>query len=355
MYILEDHKVVFEHGLYKVVIQKTPGVKVVDLLKSTFWGTNGTLYQHKNTEQNISYMIDPLFFSLEKKGELIGTCCFSKRKTGATERTYDALYSRYFSIVQQKQGGIFGKMILKHIKTYFEQTIDKPTVLYAYVDQANIRSYKLLKHIGFESIRSFETLAFSRIYPKVDKRVSRIKAADKDALLTMLHNQYKEYTLVNFDRLFFKDDYFVLKVEDEIVAGIRANVAEWTIRQLPGVSGKLIVNFLPYIPFLSRLFNPGNFRFSAFEGVYCKIGYEKELFLLMESVCGLLKIQTGMMWLDKESELYLRLKNGGDWGIMNRIKDDIPAYVVAAFKNIPEDEKEIFRKYPVYISAFDLI
>ena len=170
----------------------------------------------------------------------------------------------------------------------------------------------------------------------------------------LLKEQYKNYSFINFEPLFLHDDYFVLKKENEVVAGIRANITQWKMRHLPGISGKVFMQLLPYTPFISRLFNPKDFRFIGFEGIYCKSGNEKDLFVLMESVCAELKLHTGMIWMDPESELYGRIKEAGNWGIMNRMKEKIPVNVVAAFRNIPEKEQLKFRQYPVYISAFDL-
>ncbi|HSY61840.1 MAG TPA: GNAT family protein, partial [Cytophaga sp.] len=186
-------KVIFEQGAYRVTLQNKANSKVVDLLKGTLWGTKETIYQHQHTEQNIDQVPDPSFFNLEKQGELIGTCCFSKRSMILDRQKYDVWYSRYFSIDSKKQGGIFGSMILKHIKAYFENETLSPSVFYAYVDASNTRSHKLLNYIGFKVIRSFETRTFSRLYPKTNKQVSLIAAADKKRMLDLLQDTYKDH------------------------------------------------------------------------------------------------------------------------------------------------------------------
>lgn len=348
-------KIIFEQSSYKINVQNTPDLKVIDLLKRTLWGTKETTYQHQQTEQNSTRVPDPLFFSLEKDEELIGTCCFSKRSIKKDGRTIDFWYSRYFSIDLKKQGSIFGNMILRNIRAYFENEVQTPSFFYAYVDASNVRSHKLLSHIGFEKIRNFETLTFSRLYPKKDKRVAQLLQEEQYTMLNLLQEAYKEYTCVHFDAQFFERNYFVLKVENEIVAGIRANMAHWVIRSLSGLSGKMIIKIIPHIPILSRLFNPTDFRFMAFDGIYCKAGYEKYFFLLMESICASSNVSTGLTWLDTDSPLYFRLKDAGNWGIMDKLKEKIPAYVVAAFKHIPKEEQEEISTRPVYISAVDII
>ena len=346
-------KTIFDQPPYKITLQHTPDIKSVDLLKHTLWGTKETVYQHLDTEEHIAKVPDPVFFDLDKNDERIGTCCFSKRTTHG--QTYDVWYSRYFAIDAKRQGGVFGYMILKHIRKYFEQNIQQPSIFYAYVDASNIRSHKLVTHTGFKRIRSFETLTFSRLYPKKDKQVTLLALEDKEYMTDLLEGAYRDYLFCNFDPSFFDGKYYVLKTEGEILAGIRVHKAHWVIKRLAGWSGSVIIKLLPYVPVLSRLFNPRSFTFAAFDGVYCKSGHEKEFFILMESVCASLNVSTGIMWLDSGSELYHRLKDAGDWGIMDKLKENIPADVVAAFKHIPEDAQKKIAMHPAYISVADII
>lgn len=349
------NNLIFEKKPYKVILQNEPDQAVISLLKHTLWGTKETVYQHQDTEQNIQKVPGPLFFSLQKEQELVGTCCFSKRISTGYGKGYDCWYSRYFSIDAQKQGGIFGSMILKHIRNYFEQHTPTPSVFYAYVDASNIRSQKLLDHIGFKKLRNFETLTFSRLYPEKDKHVSLIDPADKHVMLDLLKEAYKDYLFTDFTPHFFDETYYVLKKENEILAGLRVHKAHWIIRSLSGFAGKIILKVLPHVPVLRRLFNPGKFQFLAFDGMYCKAGHEKELFTLMESACASFNICTGITWLDNDSPLYHRIKAAGNWGIMDKLKEQIPAYVVAGFKNIPPEEQEEMAKRAAYISAPDII
>lgn len=346
--------ILFDQTPYRITREEKLRPGSIELLGSTVYGTNGPLYQHTDAAQKTDHIIRPLSFTLEKQERTIGTCTFLQRDITLESKTYKGWYSRYLAIAPEAQGKIFGNRLLKNIKDYFEESTTGPTVFYGFVDNANPRSRRLLQHIGMDVMRNFETLTFSRIFPKKDKRVTRIAEEDKPQILTMLKEQYKNYVFVNFEPLFLHDNYFVLKNGNEIIAGIRANNVKWKVRHLPGVSGKILMQLLPYTPFISRLFNPNDFRFAGFEGIYCKQGHEKELFILMESACAELNLHTGMIWIDPESEFFNRIKAAGNWGIMNKIKDNLPVNVMAAFRNIPEEEQRKFREHPVYISAFDL-
>jgi RimJ/RimL family protein N-acetyltransferase len=345
--------IVFQYDNCSITKEVIPGPSSIELLQSITYGTDGPLYQHLDAPQKINHLIRPVFFSLEKEGKAIGTCAFLDRPISLEGKGYQGWYSRYFAIDPTYQNRFFGGLLLKHIKNHFEHTTTTPSIFYGYVDNANPRSKRLLQHLGLETIRNFETFSFSRFFPKRDKRVTRVAAIDKSRILSLLNEQYKNYAFVNFEPLFLHGNYFVLKNGDEIIAGIRANVTKWKIKNLPGISGTILIRLLPCLPLMSRLLNPADFRFIGFEGIYCKEGSEKELFILMESVCAELKLNMGMFWVDPKSELYEKIKTG-DWGIVNKLKSRIPANVVAAFRNVPEKEQEHFRSHPAYISAFDL-
>lgn len=348
-------EIVFKQQPYIITVQNKAGFSTVNLLKRTQWGTAETVYQHQHTEQNIDRVPGPLFFNLQKEQTLIGTCCFSKRNTAVHGERYDVWYARYFSIETGKQGNIFGNMMMKHIRSYFEKQIQYPAVFYAYVDAANIRSSKLVQHTGFKTIRNFETLTFSRLYPKTNKNVSLILQQDKDTMRVLLETAYQDHVFAHFDTAFFDENYFVFKKDNVIVAGIRLHMAHWIIRSLGGWAGTVLIKLLPHLPVLSRLFNPDAFRFAAFDGIYSKAGYETEFFALMESVCARVDRSIGIMWLDADSALYKRLKHAGDWGIINKLKKNIPAHIVASFKNISQETQEKITACPAYISAVDII
>ena len=118
-------KIIFEQEPYKVTLHHKAGLGTIDLLKRTLWGTIETVYQHQQTEQNIEKVPSPSFFNLEKEGQIIGTCCFSKISISINGQTYDSWYSRYFAIDSHMQGSIFGALILKQVRMYFEKQTRK--------------------------------------------------------------------------------------------------------------------------------------------------------------------------------------------------------------------------------------
>lgn len=331
-----------------------PSKSAVELLHNTLWGSTGPLYQHLDTPEKMGHLVGAFIFTLEEHEKAIATCTLLKREINVGTSTYNTCYCRYFSVDKKFQGRIFGNLLLKQIKSYIEKESTTPTVFYAYVDKEHLTSNKLLKHTGFNVLRTFETKLFSRMHPRKSKQVFKLKKEESSLVQEMLKNQYKQEVFVNFDYLFYQDNYFVLKKDGEIVAGLQATKVKWSIKYLPGLSGKIMLHVLPLLPYLSTLFNPKKFYFAAFEGIYCKKGFEKDLFTLMESACAELGLRTAMIWWDQESNLKQRIEQAGEWGLMNKIAASAPAYIVGNFRNIEPQEQEQFFNSSAYISAFDL-
>lgn len=347
-------KTIYTSGNYTIKVDPQPSKSAVDLLHATLWGSTGPLYQHLDTPEKMNHLIGSYIFTLEKHEKAVATCTLLRRTITVSGNPIHTCYCRYFSVDPEFQGRIYGNLLLKQIKLYIEKESDTPTVFYAYVDKEHLTSNKLLKHTGFNVLRTFETKLFSRMRPRKNKAVSRLKKEDADQILPLLKRQYGQDTFVNFDYLFYQGNYFILKKDNEIVAGLQATKVKWSIKYLPGISGKIMLHLLPVLPYVSSLFNPKKFYFAAFEGVYCKRGYEKELFTLMEAACAELELRTAMIWWDQESHLKKNIEPAGEWGLMNKIASSTPAYLVGSFRNIAATEQPYFYNAPAYIAAFDL-
>ena len=145
-------EVIYEYRDYKIILEEKPNKTAIQLLHTTLWGTNGPIFEHLDTAEKVDHLSKSLAFSLEKNGRTIGTCTVLEREITVEGKKYRTWYGRYFTIDKQYQGSIFGGILLKYIKAHMESISNLPTIFYVYVDQANPRSSKLLKYIGFEII-----------------------------------------------------------------------------------------------------------------------------------------------------------------------------------------------------------
>ena len=79
--------------------------------------------------------------------------------------------------------------------------------------------------------------------------------------------------------------------------------------------GKIILNVVPMIPLLNRLFNPKKFEFLIFEGLFFKSGKEHRLHELFESLLVTEKLYSALFWMDKKCPVYNSLNKYGKLGL----------------------------------------
>ncbi|MBG0859929.1 MAG: hypothetical protein IQL11_10515 [Bacteroidales bacterium] len=364
------------HGLeVKVSDHATEGI--LDILSHAVQGSEGGMrFSHQNIAERIeAYGEQIRFVSLYRKNKVTGTvgACFRISGQGplrypSTHIRYLAFQSTYQSDVnwrkreravishesdfsfKQKTLEIFSKPHLLDLPDVFEN--DKH-IMYAFVESMNERLKNMVDQIGYEYIRSFLTVAFSRFSPKPDPRVSIISEAEKPGMEKLLLDYYRNYSFFTTEYSFYGNRYYVLKEGDDIIAGVCAIPSSNKVYEIPGVWGWVMMKILPDAPYFRRLFHPGEFRFIAFDSIYCREGREAVLADLFESACALEGFNTGLMWLDDRSKLFDKIRTGVKMGALNRMLNAKPGLVYTKFINLTGEEKNRFYDAPAYISGFD--
>jgi hypothetical protein len=370
-------RIVFNYKDLEVRVSDHANDEILYLLDHTIQGSEGGMrYSLQNVEPRIDAYKDRIrFVTLYKKNQVTGTIgsCFRNSMLGSL--VYPSTYLRYLAIqttyqlepgwkkrrrmvikperddsFKQKTLEIFSKPHLLDLKGVQEG--DKH-IMYAFLESMNERSKNLVSQAGYEYVRSFLTVAFSRFSPKKDKRVTKIKEEEKTKMTELLSEYYKHHSLFTSEYSFFGDKYYVLKEGEEIVAGVSAIPGVHKIYDIPGIWGWVIMKILPKVPYYRRLFYPGEFRYLVFDAIYCKDGKEKLLEALFESVCAAEGYFTGLTWLDDRSLLYDKIRTDVNMGALNRMLNAKPGLVYIRFINFEEQEKESFYESPSYISGFD--
>jgi hypothetical protein len=243
---------------------------------------------------------------------------------------------------------------MSHGEKYYRTEVKDRAIFYGFIELENIRSLRVSETFQFSSLGRFQTLFFSRFFPRKNQFVQRISEEDKPQYLELLDSQYRDYALVNFRRIFFKDNTYIYKKGGEILAGAQVNTVRWIFENIPGFTGWLNMHVVPRLPVLGRLSKPDSYNFTSFEGLVCQPGQEAALIALFEHILASHGHYTGMTWLDTRSPLLSGLKDHGKLGLLFRVQKSLPAGIVAAFVNVPPKEQEAIKAKPVYISAFDL-
>lgn len=353
--------------------------ELIDILNHSVQGAEGGLrYSFNNIPGRIADYGEKIrFLSLYKKNKMKGTVGACFRMTRLKGDYYSSTFIRYLAFLSTYQTDRRRRRkprpIFKHdhndsFKQNTLELFDKPYLFelphilennkhisYALVECMNERSNHIILQAGFEYIRSFLTLAFSRFNPKVDERVGLLDEASYPLMKDLLNSFYYDYSFYQIDNSFSKGNYYILKENDEIIAGVCASPSSLTLYNVPDVWGWVIKDVLPVLPGYKKLFPPReNFKFLGLDAIYCKKGKEPLLATLFESVCAINGYYSALTWLDDRSELFDKIRSDVKMGPVNRMLNAKPGRIYAKFCNLSPEEKERFYDAPSYISALDL-
>ena len=368
---------VFDYKGLEVRVSDYANEGILDILNHTVQGSEGGLrFSLQNFAPRIAAYKDQIrFVSLYKKNKITGTVGSCFRMSGQGNLRYPTSYLRYLAFqttyqsdlnwrerrveskkpdkddsFKQKTLEIFSKPHLLELDDVFEG--DKH-ISYAFVESMNERSKNLVNKAGYDYIRSFLTVAFSRFSPKYSKLVFKLGEAEKGKMESLLKEYYRDYSFFSTDYSFFGDNYYVLKEGDEIIAGVNAIPSVYKVYDIPGIWGWVMMHVLPKMPYYRRLFRPGEFRYLVFDAIYCRKGKESLLATLFESACAAEGFHTGLTWLDDRSLLFDKMKTEVKMGALNRMLNAKPGLVYTKFINLTQEEKDYFYDAPAYISGFD--
>jgi hypothetical protein len=371
-----ERRVIDYKGL-EVKVSDFANEGILDILNHAVQGSEGGLrFSLQNIAPRIAAYKDQIrFVSLYKKNQITGTVGSCFRISGQGKLRFPTSYLRYLAFQATYQGDlswrkrnkslfkpekddnfkqktleIFSKPHLLDLKNVFEG--DKH-IMYAFVESKNERSKNLVHQAGYEYIRSFLTVAFSRFSPKPDSRVAKLKEEEKEKMESLLLDYYRDYSFFSTEYSFFGDSYYVLTENNEIIAGVNAIPSVYKVYDVPGVWGWVMMRVLPKTPYFRRLFRPGEFRYLVFDAIYCKKNREASLANLFESACAAEGFHTGLTWLDDRSVLYDKVRTGVKMGALNRMLNAKPGLVYTKFINLTQAEKDLFYDAPAYISGFD--
>ncbi len=371
-------RTIVKHNELEVRISDFANEGMLEILNHAVQGSEGGLrFQLQNIPERISAYKDQIrFVSLYRKNKITGTVGSCYRMTGQGNLRYPSSYIRYLAfdavyqsdisrkkkkreVIKPEKDDTFKQKTLEifskpHLLEFKEVNENDKHIMYAFIESMNERSKNLVNQVGYEYIRSFLTVAFSRFSPKPDNRVTKITSEEeKDKMISLLLEFYHDYSLFIPDNAFYGDKYYVLREGGEIIAGVSAIPSVYKIYDMPGIWGWIYMKVLPRAPYFKRLFHPEEFRHLVFDAIYCRKGKEDKLASLFESVCAIEGYYTGLTWLDDRSELFDKLRSGVRMGALNRMLNAKPGLVYTRFLNFTEKEKECFFDAPAYISGFD--
>lgn len=346
----------YEEGSLTLYKQVGFSQEVIDFLDRIVWGTEETLYEHLETAKRVKNIKNPILVTLRQNGELMAMVLFIERQARFEDVSFKSYFARYLAANPAIRGtGLVTRGSALTMKLIRKDEKD-PAIFYAVVEAKNIRSLSVVESVHYENISLVRTVGFNRLFPQKNEHVERaVDPPTREEILIKLEAFYEGHGFLNFDTLFIDDNYFVYRENGEIVAGIQAHKALWVISHLPGKVGNFIVKWAPKIPLIRRIINPKRFEFIALEGLYFQPKKMDQFFRLVEHVISEFGVYSALWWYDQTSPHYAFFRNSNKMGLLNKFVKDSDSLVMASFENMSEEQIEIIRKMPTYVSSYDFI
>ena len=346
----------FTEGSFSIWKEKGISREAIDFLNRISWGSDGAVYEHKNTAEDFNFITNPYLVYITEEEKIMGTAVFCNPQVTVAGKTYNYYYTRYFASSPEIRGrGVIKSLAIRVMSSIRDGEREK-TIFVGFVERGNKSSFKVSESAGYHTIGTIKTTGFSRFFPKKSVHIQPVNSADeKREVLALLKDQYRQHALVQFDYLFMHNNYYVIRENNEIVAGCQFHKAHWVINKMPGFMGKIILNIVPRIPLLNKLFNPKKFLFLAFEGIYFKPGKEKQLQELFEGLLAQEKLKSALFWMGEKCPWRQELTRYGRLGLINKFVKDSDVYIMASYQHMTPEEIDATENSPLYASGFDYI
>jgi hypothetical protein len=374
---MSEIKTIWEQGSMSTTLETTPSQELIDHIGSTYLGTPGGLqYHHTTGIDKLKNMKTCYFAFLRRHGKMLGSIGYALRDTHAGEATYKCWLVRYFAIKaplrsdkltrkqrRQKPGKDRSVSFLKDVTNFFhenpERLIDPDTtvmpkaILYSLVEKKNARSRNFAEIGGYEKTGDVVSFMFSRLKQRKREGVERLQGEEIPEMQSLLKGFYSDHAFFLDDNLFLNGDYYVLREDGEIVAGLQANEEMWEIKTIGNGTVDRLIQSLTRIPLIGKRFRYEQMRFLGVEGIFFREGRGDAVYTLLEGVLARKDQYLALMIMDTRSSVYLNFEQRKKLGPVNTFLGSFEADFYTRFYSFPAEEKEKVSAMPAYISIFD--
>lgn len=255
-----------------------PSPEVEALLKSVTYGTPGG-FRYNVLDRDWSRLKEIRLLLARDGSRLVG--CY-----GLLPRSW-GYYTLLYVVHHQWQGKGVGQQLLAEVDRRYRSTLAPGQVLASVVEGTNQRTLNKKLKAGFEIIGQFEALTFFRRFPRKTQLLDHPTEEEFEAIQRDLLAHDKSW--LDISETTNATQYWVLRQQGKIVAGIRACTQRWAV----GGLGKTLRFFRPLLPLLGLPLD--DYRFLSFHYPWGDAAYASRLF---EAVLAQMGVKSAMVYGD---------------------------------------------------------
>ncbi|HEY6064322.1 MAG TPA: GNAT family N-acetyltransferase, partial [Chitinophagaceae bacterium] len=123
-----------EHGISR---------DAIDFLDSISWGSDGAVYEHKNTPEHFKYITNPYLVFITEEEKIMGTAVFCNPQVTVAGKPFNYYYTRYFASSPAIRGKGVIKRLAIEVMSSIRQGERTKTIFVGFVERGNKSSYKV--------------------------------------------------------------------------------------------------------------------------------------------------------------------------------------------------------------------
>lgn len=286
---------------------------------------------------------------------MIGFYLLSKRNITFKNESITGFYGRYLSILPSHSNKGMGHILKTKAVEYVLSLLDlrEKAIIYSYIEENNKKSLSISKN-EYSLYSKLKSNIFFRFFPKKHSEFARCNEAELQVVKEKLLSTQSNYSFFFLDNIGYDNNYFIIKEDGKIVAGMQANPTAWKIAKIKGSFG-ILIKIIEKIPVINKVFNSKNYKFVAIESIYLEKGKEKYLYPLLESILNEFSYNTVVLEIDTNNPIQEMLSKDKQLGIIEDYKLTTPINTLIMFKthNIEVSVHDFEHFSPALASSFD--
>jgi hypothetical protein len=336
-----------------VTRSNVPSEPTLELLRSTVWGSRSMKYRIPNIDEKLARLRDPSFFVLSEKGRELCVFVLDRCSKQLSGTTCGAFHFALASTVTDRQNEGLAGVLIEHVRRYCISNVGKPGLGFAYVEATTEFSLRLSDQIGHTATADIPLTLFTRLFPRRCPNANRMTHSECDVVLQELEKMYVGHELTDFASSLKPEEFYILRENGTIVAGVQVELLQWSMMSMPGALGTFLVSVLPHLPVLRNILDLKNLRLARFSNLFFSDGHEIQACKFLEGCLSQQKSKVGLILLDRRSPVRHCLVKTGKLGIMSHAVNGSAKMRIDTI-GMEDEMMSDLREKPLLVSAGDV-
>jgi RimJ/RimL family protein N-acetyltransferase len=295
----------------------------VSFAESIMWGQEGLLYRMFGLALEFLKLKHPMYISTFKSGQLIGIALVNRKEVELQSGEIDAFYSCIWGVAPAYTNQGYCTLMINNVTDYIFENYPK-SIIYSFIELGNKRSKRVTEKINYSLLTNFVAPNYIRLHPKPSPNVSLLKPTEKQLVIQLLKKQYKGHSFLDVEDTFDESAYYVYKENGKIKAGVQVKKLRWSIINMLGFEGFMLLKVIPRVKILNDQINMKNHTFLKMGNMF--ISDQKNFHTLVDSLLSTYNLKSAVAFTLHDSPVDAKILSVMKTGILSSIETKVGTY-----------------------------